>query len=529
MAEIYLAGGCFWGTEHYFKNIDGVIATETGYANGSEDFMESLRRNQAPAPASGDSSVAGGSAATAAGGGKAAGGSEATAATATGGSSAAFTAPTSAASVNPAAPAAAAGTNPASPATPAPATGGDPAALSQAAGNVPATSAPVAGSEMTGATASCNPARGGAPVKGPTYEQVYTDTTGFAETVRVTYNPEVLPLGELLEDYFCAIDPLSLNRQGEDRGTRYRTGIYYVDIADIPVIEQVMAAQEELYGCPLAVESGPLTSFFPAEERHQDYLDKNPEGYCHLSLKMFRYPRVVKELRSLLEGETDWNARMSNTAALIKERFGFFWVGFYQVKPTGAAGDASGHSAEYDSGTSGSNAASEAAGQGSGEAAGAGAAPADTRHIGSELFLGPFQGPIACMRIKFGRGVCGTAWKERKTLVVPDVEAFPGHIACSSLSRSEIVVPIFNDGSADLLEGLAICPGGTTSHGTTTSHVGNTSPGTTTSPGGTTSHVGNSDGEVIGVLDIDSTELATFDQADALWLSRLVSVLTGRH
>ena len=405
MAEIYLAGGCFWGTEHYFKNIDGVIATETGYANGSEDFMESLRRDQAPAPALG-------------------GGAEATA----------------------------------------------------------------VGNDKTGATVSFNPDRGGVPVKGPTYEQVYTDTTGFAETVRVTYNPEVLPLGELLEDYFCAIDPLSLNRQGEDRGTRYRTGIYYVDKADIPVIEQVMAAQEELYGCPLAVESGPLKSFFPAEERHQDYLDKNPEGYCHLNMKMFRYPRVVKELRSLLEGETDWTARMANTAALIKERFGFFWVGFYLVRPTGAAGDA-----------------------------------------GSELVLGPFQGPIACMRIKFGRGVCGTAWKERKTLVVPDVEAFPGHIACSSLSRSEIVVPIFNDGSADLLEGLAICPGGTTSHGTTTSHVGNTSPGTTTSPGGTTSHGGNSDGEVIGVLDIDSTELATFDRADALWLNRLVSVLTGRH
>ncbi len=392
MAEIYLAGGCFWGTEHYFKNIDGVIATETGYANGSEDFLESLK-----------------------------------------------TAP--------------------------------------AAGNVPAVPAPVAGSEMTGATASCNPARGGDPVKGPTYEQVYTDTTGFAETVKVTYNPEVLPLGELLEDYFCAIDPLSLNRQGEDRGTRYRTGIYYVDKADIPVIKRAMASQEDFYGRPLAVESGPLTAFFPAEERHQDYLDKNPEGYCHLNMKMFRYPRVVKELRSLLEGETDWTARMSNTAALIKERFGFFWVGFYLVKPIGAAGDAD-----------------------------------------SELVLGPFQGPIACMRIKYGRGVCGTAWKERKTLVVPDVDAFPGHIACSSLSRSEIVVPIFNDGSADLLEGLTICHGGNTSPSTTTSH------GTTT-----TRHVGNSDGEVIGVLDIDSTELATFDQADALWLSRLVRVLTGRR
>ena len=434
MAEIYLAGGCFWGTEHYFKNIDGVIATETGYANGSEDFLESLRRNQAPAPA--------------------AGGSEA-------GNVPATSAPV-------------AGSDPVSPADPAP------AAPTSVASTTPAAPAAAAGNDKTGATASFNPDSGGVPVKGPTYEQVYTDTTGFAETVRVTYNPEVLPLGELLEDYFCAIDPLSLNQQGEDRGTRYRTGIYYVDIADIPVIEQVMAAQEELYGCPLAVESGPLKSFFPAEERHQDYLDKNPEGYCHLNMKMFRYPRVVKELRSLLEGETDWTARMANTAALIKERFGFFWVGFYLVRPTGAAGDAD-----------------------------------------SELVLGPFQGPIACMRIKYGRGVCGRAWKERKTLVVPDVEAFPGHIACSSLSRSEIVVPIFNDGSADLLEGLAICPGGTTSHGTT-SHG-------TTSHGGTTSHVGNSDGEVIGVLDIDSTELATYDQADALWLNRLVSVLTGRR
>lgn len=436
MAEIYLAGGCFWGTEHYFKNIDGVIATETGYANGSEDFMESLRRDQAPAPAPGSSEA--------------------------GGSSAAFAAPTSVASANPAAPAAA------------------------------------AGNDKTGATVSFNPDRDGVPVKGPTYDQVYTDTTGFAETVRVTYDPEVLPLGELLEDYFCAIDPLSLNRQGEDRGTRYRTGIYYVDEADIPVIKRAMASQEDFYGRPLAVESGPLTSFFPAEERHQDYLDKNPEGYCHLNMKMFRYPRVVKELRSLLESETDWTARMSNTAALIKERFGFFWVGFYLVRPTAGtcaltreAGPGSRATAAdaltYDPGSEATTAPATATGQ------------------GSELVLGPFQGPIACMRIKFGRGVCGTAWKERKTLVVPDVEAFPGHIACSSLSRSEIVVPIFKDGSADLLEGLAICPGGNTSH------------------------VGNSDGEVIGVLDIDSTELATFDQADALWLNRLVSVLTGRR
>lgn len=457
MAEIYLAGGCFWGTEHYFKNIDGVIATETGYANGSEDFLESLWRNQAPAPASGDGSEAGGG-------------------------SAAFAAPTSAASANPAAPAAA------------------------------------AGNDKTGATMSFNPDRGGVPVKGPTYEQVYTDTTGFAETVRVTYNPEVLPLGELLEDYFCAIDPLSLNRQGEDRGTRYRTGIYYVDKADIPVIKRAMASQEDFYGRPLAVESGPLTSFFPAEERHQDYLDKNPEGYCHLNMKMFRYPRVVKELRSLLEGETDWTARMSNTAALIKERFGFFWVGFYLVKTS--AGTCA---LTREAGPGSEATAADALTYGPGSEATT--APATATGQGSELVLGPFQGPIACMRIKYGRGVCGTAWKERKTLVVPDVEAFPGHIACSSLSRSEIVVPIFKDGSADLLEGRTTKLAGSISgiKETATPPAGNSCPKDKTCPGG------NAGGEVIGVLDIDSTELATFDQADALWLNRLVSVLTGRR
>ena len=213
---------------------------------------------------------------------------------------------------------------------------------------------------------------------------------------------------------------------------------------------------------------------------------------------------MVKELRSLLEGETDWTARMANTAALIKERFGFFWVGFYLVK-TFAGTCALTREAGPDSEATAADALTYGPGS---EAT---TAPATATGQGSELVLGPFQGPIACMRIKYGRGVCGTAWKERKTLVVPDVEAFPGHIACSSLSRSEIVVPIFNDGSADLLEGLAKCPGGNTG------------------PGGTTSHVGNSDGEVIGVLDIDSTELATFDQADALWLSRLVRVLTGRR
>ena len=305
MKEICLAGGCFWGAEHYFKNIEGVLDTEVGFANG----------------------------------------------------------------------------------------------------NLP----------------------------DPTYEQVYTDTTGYAEAVKVVYDPSRLPLAELIGDYFCAIDPLSVNRQGEDEGTRYRTGIYYSDPEDLSVIRKVYEEVQQRYGVPLAVEMDRLRNFYPADARHQDYLDKNPSGYCHLPLKIFRYPRLVRDLKALLGDEKDRTARLANAAALIKERMGFFWVGFYLVRKAGEAG--------------------------------------------SELVLGPFQGPIACMRIGYGKGVCGTAWKERRTTVVPDVEAFPGHIACSSLSRSEIVVPI------------------------------------------------RQNRRIVGVLDIDSTEPATFDQIDAFWLERLVGLL----
>lgn len=304
MKEIYLAGGCFWGAEHYFRNIEGVVDTEVGFANGD---------------------------------------------------------------------------------TPA-----------------------------------------------PTYEQVYTDTTGYAETVRVIYNPDGLPLDELLRAFFCAIDPLSLNKQGEDEGTRYRTGVYYTDPADLPVAMKVFEEIQAEYSSPLAVELLPLKNFFVADGRHQDYLVKNPDGYCHLPLKIFHYPRLVSDLRHLLGDEPDLVARLSNAAALIKEKMGFFWVGFYLVGPS---------------------------------------------DNGKELILGPFQGSVACMRIGYGRGVCGTAWKEARTVVVPDVEEFPGHIACSSLSRSEIVVPIERGG------------------------------------------------EVTGVLDIDSAELSTFDHIDAFWLERLVRIL----
>ena len=262
----------------------------------------------------------------------------------------------------------------------------------------------------------------------PKYEEVYTDTTGFAETVKVTYNPSRISLEELTDLFFCIIDPLSLNRQGHDEGTRYRTGIYYTDPAERATIEKVYRREEKKAGVPLVVELEPLRNFFPAEERHQDYLDKNPDGYCHLPLKAFRYVKLYQDAKLMLADETDPVALMAELAALIQERMGFFWTGFYRVQ-------------------------------------------------GQELVLGPFQGPSACLRIGYGKGVCGSAWKQNRTLVVPDVEEFPGHIACSSLSQSEIVVPV------------------------------------------------RKNGEVTAVLDIDSTEYATFDTVDALWLEKLVELL----
>ena len=141
-----------------------------------------------------------------------------------------------------------------------------------------------------------------------------------------------------------------------------------------------------------------------------------------------KYELLHKQIAALVDGESDTIANMANVAAMIHATFGFWWTGFYRV-------------------------------------------------VGEELVLGPFQGPLACSRIHYGRGVCGTAWKEGATQVVPDVELFPGHIACSSLSRSEIVVPVW------------------------------------------------SDEEIVAVLDIDSEYLATFNEVDKLWLERIVALL----
>lgn len=125
-------------------------------------------------------------------------------------------------------------------------------------------------------------------VENPSYEHVCTGTTGHAETVRVRYDPDAVSLKVLVEHYFGLIDPLSVNRQGNDAGTQYRTGVYYADEADLPTLEAAFAAEAERAGQELAVELTPLTCFYEAEEYHQNYLDNNPSGYCHIDFSGLR-------------------------------------------------------------------------------------------------------------------------------------------------------------------------------------------------------------------------------------------------
>lgn len=118
----------------------------------------------------------------------------------------------------------------------------------------------------------------------PTYEEVCSHTTGHAETVRVVYDPEQICLELLLKAFFKVVDPTELNRQGEDIGDQYRNGIYYVDEEDRPVIEAAIQEEKVKYEQPVVTECVPLDCFYDAEEYHQDYLDKNPTGYCHINL-----------------------------------------------------------------------------------------------------------------------------------------------------------------------------------------------------------------------------------------------------
>ena len=126
------------------------------------------------------------------------------------------------------------------------------------------------------------------------YEEVYTDKTGFAETVRVSFDEQKANMEFILNMFFKAIDPTSMNQQGEDVGTRYRTGIYFTDAKDLPVIKKVFAEQQQKVDAPIVVEIEPLRNFCPASEFHQDYLDKHSDGYCHLPLSLFKEAKAAR-------------------------------------------------------------------------------------------------------------------------------------------------------------------------------------------------------------------------------------------
>lgn len=152
----------------------------------------------------------------------------------------------------------------------------------------------------------------------------------------------------------------------------------------------------------------------------------------HKGTKREQYESLIPQIQGLLMGETNLVANLANISAALREQFNWFWVGFYWI-------------------------------------------------LDDELVLGPFQGPVACTRIRKGRGVCGASWEKETTLIVEDVEKFPGHIACSSLSKSEIVVPVFQNG------------------------------------------------QIVGVLDVDSSELAQFDEIDQLYLEKIVGLIPTNH
>lgn len=148
-------------------------------------------------------------------------------------------------------------------------------------------------------------------VPDPSYREVCTGRTGAAETVEVTYNPDRVGLTDLLRLYFKSIDPTSFNRQGNDVGTQYRTGIYYTDPADKTVIDSALATLQRRYSRPLAIEAGVLENFYPAEEYHQDYLDKNPGGYCHINPGLFREAKELKKKTSNFQSKEELRKRLT--------------------------------------------------------------------------------------------------------------------------------------------------------------------------------------------------------------------------
>lgn len=157
-------------------------------------------------------------------------------------------------------------------------------------------------------------------VPNPSYREVCTGTTGAAETVKVIYDSDSVTLPFLLDLYYKTIDPTSLNRQGNDRGTQYRTGIFYTDSLERPVIEKSLAELQKSYSCPLAIEVAPLKNFYPAEDYHQDYLDNNPGGYCHINPSLFRMAKMAKDLNAPANQKSATNKYAKPSDAELREK-----------------------------------------------------------------------------------------------------------------------------------------------------------------------------------------------------------------
>jgi len=278
-------------------------------------------------------------------------------------------------------------------------------------------------------------------VKNPCYLEVKKQLTTAVEAVEIKYDDSVLSLQTIFDHLFKIIDVTAIDHQGGDYGHQYRSGIYYTQEEEKLLAESMISTLQKAYEEKIAVEVLSLTNFYLAEDYHQDYLMKNPDGYCHINFhklddrhkkidKETLYKEVLTELEGLLDHDLYEVSILANISALLKNKFPYYsWVGFYLSND------------EY-------------------------------------LYLGPFQGKVACERITFGKGVCGTSFSKKETVIVDDVHTFVGYIACDSGSNSEIVVPLLNK-----------------------------------------------DNKVIGVLDVDSYRFGAFNQIDKWYLEELVKKL----
>ncbi len=275
----------------------------------------------------------------------------------------------------------------------------------------------------------------------PTYEEVCRGLTGAVEAVHLVYNSKVISLESLLSFFFRIIDPTLINQQGNDIGEQYRTGIYFTDESEKKIISNSLNELQNKYHKKIVVENLPLRNFYAAEDYHQNYLVNNPGGYCHVDFSVLKsserkvnkkaiYTEVLNLTKALYNEGIHSLSILANTTALLKEHLPYVsWVGFYLS-------------------------------------------------FHDNLILGPFQGNLACENIKKGKGVCGTSFAEEKVIIVPDTALFPGHIACDPLSRSEIVLPVYDKENC-----------------------------------------------LIGVIDLDSHHYDAFDEEDKLYLEKLTKTL----